>query len=229
MLAAAVLASAAVFHGTPVPPAETPWLATLDAGGAFCGGALIAPDRVMTAAHCVQGNSPRLYRVVVNGHRYTPRGAYFPANYRVIPPPAAPLVESASASVDDIAIVVLRRPVTGVAPLALAATPPADGEATLTVGHGQTAPDSDSSRVALAAYQQVQPSATCLGLYGAKLFHPDLHLCTKDPTATGAQACPGDSGSAVMVRRDGVLQAAAVVTWGGETQRKACGQGPADV
>jgi hypothetical protein len=32
-----------------------------------------------------------------------------------------------------------------------------------------------------------------------------------------------------MVRRDGVLQIAGVVSWGGETQRRVCGEGPADV
>ena len=32
-----------------------------------------------------------------------------------------------------------------------------------------------------------------------------------------------------MVRRDGALQVAGVVTWGGETQGRPCGEGPADV
>jgi hypothetical protein len=54
-------------------------------------------------------------------------------------------------------------------------------------------------------------------------------LCTQDPTATKAQACPGDSGGAVTVTRAGVQQVAGVVTWGGETLGKACGEGPADV
>ena len=73
------------------------------------------------------------------------------------------------------------------------------------------------------------PSAACHDHYGADLLHPALHLCTQDPTPNGAQACAGDSGSPVMVRRDGVLQVAGVVTWGGETLGRECGEGPADV
>jgi hypothetical protein len=127
-------------------------------------------------------------------------------------------------------VIVLEPPVTGVAPLPVAATPPADAEPTLTVGHGRTGPPpAGGSSRALGANQQVVPSSACLATYGAKLLHPELHLCTIDPTATAAQACAGDSGSPVLVRRDGALQVAGVVTWGGETQGRACGEGPADV
>ena len=225
---AATIAAAAVFHGTPVPPAEIPWLVSLTTRGHFCGGALIAPDRVLTAAHCVQGSGPGDFHVRLHGRRLAFKGAYFPVRYRLIPSPVDPLNVGASASVNDIAVIVLERPVTDVAPLPRAATPPADGEATLTVGRGMTGPSSRASGPA-GAGQQVLPSAACNELYGSELLHVALHLCTKDPTPNGAQACAGDSGSPVMVRRDGVLQAAGVVTWGGETQGKLCGEGPADV
>ncbi|MFD6357566.1 serine protease [Nocardia tengchongensis] len=51
----------AVVGGTEAKAADPPWLAAVGtplffprASGQFCGGALIAPDRVLTAAHCVQ-------------------------------------------------------------------------------------------------------------------------------------------------------------------------------
>ena len=72
-------------------------------------------------------------------------------------------------------------------------------------------------------------SDACPAAYGARLFHPDRHLCTLDPTPTGAQACAGDSGGPVMVQRNGVWALAAVVTWGGETQGRDCGEGLPDV
>jgi Trypsin len=225
----ATIAAAAVFGGTPVAPAETPWLVSLTTRGPFCGGALIAPDRVLTAAHCVQGSGPGDFHVRLNGRRLAFRGAYFPARYRLIPSPVEPESVSSSGSVNDIAIIVLERPVTGVAPLPIAATPPADGEATLTVGRGATGPRSGGSSSPLGAAQQVLPTPACHEQYGADLLHPALHLCTQDPTPRAAQACAGDSGSPVMVRREGALQVAGVVTWGGETLGRSCGEGPADV
>ena len=69
MLAATLIASASIFHGTPVPPEQAPWLVTLTTRGPFCGGALIAPDRVLTAAHCVPGADPDRVSVRIRGVR----------------------------------------------------------------------------------------------------------------------------------------------------------------
>ena len=72
-------------------------------------------------------------------------------------------------------------------------------------------------------------SAECPGAYGATLFHPAKHLCTLDGGPARAQACAGDSGSPVLVTRGGAPAVAGVVTWGGETHGRACGEGLPDV
>lgn len=229
MLAASVLAAASVFHGTPVPQEQTPWLVSLTRSYVACGGSLIAPDRVLTAAHCVQGADPSELSVRIQGKRYPWKGAIFPSTYRLIPSRVAPNDSHASGSADDIAVILLKTPVQGVATLPIADPPPAVGEASLTVGHGQTGdgPAPSWNRGGLGASQTV--SDACAAAYGPKLFKPALHLCTQDTTASKSQACAGDSGSPVMVQRNGAWAVAAVVTWGGETQGKDCGEGLPDV
>src|SRR3954453_4636872 len=141
MLVSAVLATAAIFHGSPAPLAEIPWFAAMyEDGGPVCGGSLLAPDRVLTAAHCVQGTAPGDYAFRINGTTHEVRGAYFPANYRIIPSPLLPLVYSASASANDIAIAVSVGPSPNLPPGTTPVASPSDGETTLTVGRGITSP-----------------------------------------------------------------------------------------
>jgi hypothetical protein len=227
MIAAAVLATASIFHGTPVTPGQAPWLVTLTTRGPFCGGALIAPDRVLTAAHCVQGADPGRVSVRIGGVRHAWRGARFPTTYRDIASPVDPDNPNASGTVDDLAVIELAEPVTGVPLLPVAQPAATVGEASQTIGTGRTSPEGGGGGTPRAAVQTV--SDACPGAYGARLFHPDKHLCTLDGTPNASQACAGDSGSPVMVQRNGAWAVAGVVTWGGETQGRDCGEGLPDV
>src|SRR5262249_34112425 len=137
---------------------------------------------------------PGRLSVRIQGKRYAWKGANFPSTYRLIPAPVAPNDPHAAGSADDLAVILLKAPVQGVATLPIADPPPAVGQASLTVGHGQTgeglAPSFNQG--GLGASQTVVDA--CPDAYGPKLFKPALHLCTQDTTATKSQACAGDSG-----------------------------------
>lgn len=227
MIQAALLATASVFNGTPIPPEQAPWFVSLTTRAPYCGGALIAPDRVLTAAHCVQGANPEKVAVRLGGVRRPWRGAIFPTSYREVPSPVAPDDPRASATIDDLAVILLKEPVTDIAPVPLADAP-VPGEPSLTLGRGRTGPAPSAGSPDLRGAAQVV-SGDCPAAYGSKLFDPAKHLCTLDPTPTATQACAGDSGGPVLVQRDGTWALAGVVTWGGETHGKDCGEGMPDV
>ena len=93
----------AVVEGIEVQPSSVPWFASL--GG--CGGTLVAPDRVLTAAHCVSGMYARDAAATSPS---APSGARRRTS-RCIPTGAG---ATARNFLDDVAIVELDAPVAGV-------------------------------------------------------------------------------------------------------------------
>lgn len=233
VLVAGAAPAPAIFRGSAVDPASAPWMVAFRARSTVCGGAVIAPDRVLTAAHCVAGVSPRRLRLFVGGQplsaaprRVGWRGAAFPLDFKLIPSLTEPLNPLSSSSVNDIAIVQLDRPLAGVPPLRVADAPPAPGETTIAYGRGDTG-DGPSDAL-MAVRQQAIGAAQCGAAY-RRAFRAERHLCGLDPTPAGGQACGGDSGGPVVVERDGAPRLVGVVTWGGEVRGRGCGEGLPDV
>jgi hypothetical protein len=185
----------AVIGGRAVRPADAPWFARVG----LCGGELIAPDRVLTSGHCVQGipisdlNAVHVGGVVRRGIRV----AMFP-DWRTRNGPDAPL--------DDVAIVALEEPVPGVRPAALATARTRIPERLRLIGSGVTQPN---RRVEIGSLRQATlrtvSDRACARTWrtrsgnGDERFDAPRMVCAVDANGRRplSSACYGDSGGAM--------------------------------
>jgi secreted trypsin-like serine protease len=211
--AAGPAARAAVVGGTDAAPGRYPWMVALSRG---CGGTLVAPDRVLTAGHCVEDLRIADLRVFV-GARKRRRGGY---RYDGVPVQAADVAThpgyrplEGGGPVNDAAIVRLATPVLDVPPVKLAATGDtplfAGGQDATVVGWGVTRTDLRSAPLATTLQRgglRILPERSCGRAYsGGDAFRPAVMLCarSRDPERRpNTSPCVGDSGGPLVVGED---------------------------
>ncbi|HEX6341918.1 serine protease [Umezawaea sp.] len=203
----AVFASAtpahAVVGGTEAP--DTPWAVALtDANGRlFCGGALVAPDRVVTAAHCLteqlaltkRDRSPQAIRVVAGrsdlragGPSVRVAGVWKHPDFREV------------TKGDDVAVLTLSEPLPqATVPLVDAGDTAsyAPGTGATVLGWGRTAEGAEPSPTLRQVDVPVVSDADCGR--AVPRFRPDGMVCAGLPEG-GKDACEGDSGGPMVVR-----------------------------
>jgi secreted trypsin-like serine protease len=214
---AAAAPSGAVVGGEPIAPESVPWFA--DVSG--CGGMLVAPDRVLTAGHCVM-NVPldHIAGILVGTQqRHGTRFAMHPG-WRHANGPHNVL--------DDVAIVQLDQPITGVAPVALGGGAP--GGETWILGRGrQFAPGTGHSEKEILTASGLRQAALrpigdtqCAAAWkqrrgnGGERFDAARMLCAIDvdglePLSSG---CNGDSGGPLYTGTAVAPVLLGVVSWG---------------
>lgn len=197
-----------IVGGEPAQVEDYPYVAYLanERGRQFCGAALFAPDRVVTAAHCVSREDEDSLTVVVgrqdvstsDGHEVGVRRIWTHPEYR------------SAVRGYDVAVLELDRSVP-YRPLRLAtkrdgAAYQAGRKATV-LGWGHVDEHGESSRTLRSAQVPVRSDNVCTKAYTR--FEPTLMVCAGYDKG-GVDACQGDSGGPLVVG-DRLI---GIVSWG---------------
>jgi secreted trypsin-like serine protease len=217
-LVATTAPAGAVVGGEPVAPESVAWFA--DVGG--CGGMLVAPDRVLTAGHCVESVPLSNIAGVLVGteQRHGTRFAMHPGWRHANGPHNV---------FDDVALVQLDVPVTSVAPVSLGGGDVPSGE-TWILGRGrqfaQATGHSEAQTLAATGLRQAAlrliGDEQCAAAWkhrrgnGGERFDAARMLCAIDvdglePLSSG---CNGDSGGPLYTGPSAAPVLLGVVSWG---------------
>ncbi|MFF2999875.1 S1 family peptidase [Streptomyces sp. NPDC057950] len=173
----------------------------------FCGGTLVAADKVVTAAHCMVGETTSSVRVV-GGRTYLngTNGTVSKVGKIWINPGYTDATNG-----DDVAVLTLSTAMSYTPASYVASTNTgvyAAGTTARIVGWGTTSENGSSSNQLRTATVPVVSDSSCRSSYGSDYVASDM-VCAGYPNG-GTDTCQGDSGGPLLI--GGVL--AGITSWG---------------
>ncbi|MFI9394185.1 S1 family peptidase [Streptomyces bauhiniae] len=211
-LVAAPAASAApqpIVGGTTTTTTAYPYVMQITdaSGNQFCGGTLVSAKKVVTAAHCMVGESTSSVRVV-GGRTYLngTNGTVSRVSKIWINPDYTDATRG-----DDVAVLTLSTsmPYTPVSYVSSSQTSVyAAGTTARILGWGTTSENGSSSNQLRTATVPIVSDSSCRSSYGSDFVQSDM-VCA-GLTSGGVDTCQGDSGGPLII--GGVL--AGITSWG---------------
>jgi len=207
-----------IFGGKPTKIEDHPWQVALDIDGELCGGVIIEPNWVLTAAHCFDSDNPNKVRVKTGVTNYKTGGVWSRVD-RVVRHKFNPATKE-----NDLALVKLKTPPAGLK-IKL-------GGSDLVLGQCQKLEVTGWGRIkAGGGASAILQKATVAYVDNAICNEPTSYngrvrssmMCAGYP---GIDACTGDSGGPLVLRRsqaEGGDVLVGIVSWGGENCGKTYG------
>lgn len=216
-----------IIGGTGASTQQEPWMVALGSrsvygdyrSGQFCGGTLVSPTKVVTAAHCLYdestmrpANRPDLRVIVGRSDLSTSAGSEVPVSQVWIDPDY-----SMRSNMWDVAVLTLAVPQPGRAVLPLvdqgATAPYQPGTAATVYGWGDTRGNGQYPMTLHSVQVPMIADSTCARDYpggpdGA--FRASSMVCAGDQSRGGRDACQGDSGGPLVVAG----RLVGLVSWG---------------
>ncbi|KAH8240599.1 hypothetical protein KR026_001275, partial [Drosophila bipectinata] len=192
-----------IIGGSNIAIEKAPWQVYLawkeDSHTHTCGGSLIRPDVVLTAAHCVNLTQLETYRVRVGSSKRNEGGQLFAVANVVVHQDYN--IHNRFRFLNDIAVLRITHPVKigpSAQTIALATFPPPAGAQALTTGWGRILPFVEKSPIILQGV-----NVTILSSNECSIF-PWINKKIICAGSKGKTACRGDSGGALVVNNQAV-------------------------
>ncbi|KAL1243994.1 Transmembrane protease serine [Trichinella spiralis] len=178
-----------IVGGVDAPDGAWPWMVALYYGNHFaCGGSLVQPDIVVTAAHCIANKyMSSAYSVLINSNKLG-------SGRRI--KLLKPAVENSSKS-----LVCL--PTSDVAP----------GQKCIVTGWGRTVEGGSPSKILQQIKVPILTNAECNAPSRYSGFVSPTMFCAGFDEG-GRDSCQGDSGGPLVCEQDGIWELRGTVSWG---------------
>jgi secreted trypsin-like serine protease len=217
-------AHASIVGGGPADFSRWPFTVALLRGGRFsCGGSVIAPTKVLTAAHCIERIAPTKLSIIANRPQLTAHGTgeVIGVGTAIAHP------DYADTRRHDMAVLTLVSPTT--APAVTLANPDENNAGTLVganlrvAGWGAKNPfGAKLAQYIKETFERVRTNRRCRHAYGKFVFAAQSMICTLGqklnrfkPLPIHSSACSGDSGGPLVADLPAGPRQVGIVSYGG--------------